>query len=65
MACRDKTHASALLYELRANALIFGTSFQRVASYFVKGLSDRLVLIQPNNLSDLTRVKEWSHVWSD
>ena len=34
VACRDKTHASTLLSELRANALVFGTSFQRVASYF-------------------------------
>ena len=32
VACRDKTHASALLYELRTNALVFGTLFQRVAS---------------------------------
>ncbi|KDP26739.1 hypothetical protein JCGZ_17897 [Jatropha curcas] len=47
VACRDKTHASALLSELRANALVFGTSFQRVASCFVQGLSDRLVLVQP------------------
>lgn len=28
VACRDKAHASALLSELRANALVFGTSFQ-------------------------------------
>ncbi|KAJ9169408.1 hypothetical protein P3X46_017610 [Hevea brasiliensis] len=47
VACRDKTHASALLSELRAKALVFGTSFQRVASCFVQGLSDRLVLLQP------------------
>eukprot|EP00257_Ricinus_communis_P003156 XP_002515010.2 DELLA protein RGL1 [Ricinus communis] len=47
VACRDKTHASALLSELRANALVFGTSFQRVASCFVQGLSDRLTLLQP------------------
>jgi hypothetical protein len=47
VACRDKVHASILLSELRANALVFGTSFQRVASCFVQGLSDRLALIQP------------------
>ncbi|KAH7570426.1 hypothetical protein ACOSP7_018556 [Xanthoceras sorbifolium] len=47
VACRDKTHASSLLLELRANALVFGTSFQRVASCFVQGLSDRLALVQP------------------
>ncbi|KAJ9176251.1 hypothetical protein P3X46_011586 [Hevea brasiliensis] len=37
VACRDKTHASALLSELGANALVFGTSFQRVAPCFVQG----------------------------
>ncbi|XVF02653.1 hypothetical protein REPUB_Repub04eG0192900 [Reevesia pubescens] len=47
VACRDKIYASALLSELRANALIFGTSFQRVASCFVQGLADRLALVQP------------------
>ncbi|XVE92246.1 hypothetical protein REPUB_Repub01dG0080200 [Reevesia pubescens] len=47
VACRDKIHASALLSELRANAPVFGTSFQRVASCFVQGLSDRLALVQP------------------
>lgn len=47
VACRDKTHASALLSELRANALVFGSSFQRVASCFVQGLSDRLSLVHP------------------
>ncbi|XVE74869.1 hypothetical protein DITRI_Ditri12bG0053100 [Diplodiscus trichospermus] len=47
VACRDKIHASALLSELRANALVFGTSFQRVASCFVQGLDDRLALVQP------------------
>ncbi|OMO60364.1 Transcription factor GRAS [Corchorus capsularis] len=47
VACRDKIHASALLSELRANALVFGTSFQRVASCFVQGLADRLALVQP------------------
>ncbi|CAL8994042.1 unnamed protein product [Prunus brigantina] len=47
VACRDKAHASTLLYELRANAKVFGTSFQRVASCFVQGLSDRLALVQP------------------
>jgi hypothetical protein len=46
VACRDKTHALALLSQLRANALVFGTSFQRVASCFVQGLSDRLELVQ-------------------
>ncbi|KAF5730928.1 hypothetical protein HS088_TW19G00530 [Tripterygium wilfordii] len=47
VACRDKSHASALLSELRSNALVFGSSFQRVASCFVQGLSDRLSLVQP------------------
>jgi hypothetical protein len=47
VACRDKVHASVLLSELRANALVFGTSFQRVASCFVQGLSERLALVQP------------------
>ena len=37
VACRDKTHASALLYELRTNALVFGTSFQRASSCFIQG----------------------------
>ncbi|XP_058096283.1 GRAS family protein RAD1-like [Magnolia sinica] len=47
VACRDRSQASALLSELRANALVFGTSFQRVASCFVQGLADRLALVQP------------------
>ena len=47
VACRDKSHASALLSELRSNALLFGSSFQRVASCFVQGLTDRLSLVQP------------------
>ncbi|XP_022776120.1 DELLA protein RGA2-like [Durio zibethinus] len=47
VACRDKSHASALLSELRANALVFGSSFQRVASCFVQGLADRLALVLP------------------
>ncbi|KAK6153946.1 hypothetical protein DH2020_013585 [Rehmannia glutinosa] len=47
VACRDKSHASVLLSELRANALVFGSSFQRVASCFVQGLADRLALVQP------------------
>ncbi|KAK7346567.1 hypothetical protein VNO80_21089 [Phaseolus coccineus] len=47
VACRDKSHASILLSELRANALVFGSSFQRVASCFVQGLTERLNLIQP------------------
>ncbi|CAN6550869.1 unnamed protein product [Malus baccata var. baccata] len=47
VACRDKAHASALLFELRANAQAFGTSFQRVSSCFVQGLADRLALVQP------------------
>ncbi|OMP02454.1 Transcription factor GRAS [Corchorus olitorius] len=46
VACRDKSHASALLSELRNNALVFGSSFQRVASCFVQGLADRLTLVQ-------------------
>ncbi|KAK3043311.1 hypothetical protein RJ639_002554 [Escallonia herrerae] len=47
VACRDKSHASVLLSELRSNALVFGSSFQRVASGFVQGLTDRLALVQP------------------
>ncbi|CAM8924015.1 unnamed protein product [Rhodiola kirilowii] len=47
VACRDKAHASALLSELRANALVFGSSFQRVASCFVQGLADRMTLVHP------------------
>ncbi|WCJ36217.1 GRAS family transcription factor family protein [Euphorbia peplus] len=47
VACRDKTHASALLSELRSSVLVFGSSFQRVASCFVQGLADRLSLVQP------------------
>ncbi|OMP12018.1 Transcription factor GRAS [Corchorus olitorius] len=46
VACRDKSHASALLSDLRNNALVFGSSFQRVASCFVQGLADRLALVQ-------------------
>ncbi|KAF7838206.1 DELLA protein RGL1-like [Senna tora] len=47
VACRDKSHASTLLSELRSNALVFGSSFQRVASCFVQGLADRLAMVQP------------------
>ncbi|CAN4087935.1 unnamed protein product [Withania somnifera] len=47
VACRDKSRASVLLSELRATALVFGTSFQRVASCFMQGLADRLALVQP------------------
>lgn len=47
VACRDRSQASMLLSELRANASVFGTSFQRVASCFVQGLTDRLALVQP------------------
>lgn len=47
VACRDKSHASVLLSDLRANALVFGTAFQRVASCFVQGLAERLALVQP------------------
>lgn len=47
VACRDKAHASVLLSELRANALVFGSSFQRVASCFVQGLADRLAMVNP------------------
>nr|XP_043614342.1 GRAS family protein RAD1-like [Erigeron canadensis] len=47
VACRDKAHASNLLAELRSNALVFGSSFQRVASCFMQGLTDRLALVQP------------------
>ncbi|KAL5543953.1 hypothetical protein UlMin_007737 [Ulmus minor] len=47
VACRDKSHATVLLSELRSNALVFGSSFQRVASCFVQGLADRLALVHP------------------
>ncbi|KAL1333686.1 hypothetical protein HN51_062567 [Arachis hypogaea] len=47
VACRDKSHASILLSELKSSALVFGTAFQRVASCYVQGLSERLSLIQP------------------
>ncbi|KAH6772069.1 hypothetical protein C2S52_005154 [Perilla frutescens var. hirtella] len=47
VACRDRSHASLLLSELRANALVFGSAFQRVASCFVQGLADRLAMVQP------------------
>lgn len=47
VACRDKSHASTLLSELRAKALVFGSAFQRVASCFVQGLADRLAVVQP------------------
>ncbi|KAF8005853.1 hypothetical protein BT93_K0207 [Corymbia citriodora subsp. variegata] len=47
VACRDKSYASSLLSELQSRALVFGTSFQRVASCFVQGLADRLSLLQP------------------
>lgn len=47
VACRDKSHASVLLSELRCNALVFGSSFQRVASCFVQGLADRLAMVNP------------------
>ncbi|KAL4638218.1 hypothetical protein ACB092_03G132500 [Castanea dentata] len=50
VACRDKAHASTLLSLLRANALVFGTAFQRVASCFVRGLSDRLAIVQPHGV---------------
>ncbi|KAL5991174.1 ssDNA endodeoxyribonuclease [Asimina triloba] len=47
VACRDRSQATSLLSELRADALVFGTSFQRVASCFVQGLEDRLAQVQP------------------
>ncbi|KAF8018540.1 hypothetical protein BT93_H3425 [Corymbia citriodora subsp. variegata] len=47
VACRDKPHASTLLSELSSKALVFSTSFQRVASCFVQGLADRVALVQP------------------
>ncbi|GMY26424.1 GRAS family protein RAD1-like [Fagus crenata] len=47
VACCDKAHASTLFSMLRANALVFGTSSQRVASCFVQGLSERLAMVQP------------------
>ncbi|KAK9054569.1 hypothetical protein SSX86_025648 [Deinandra increscens subsp. villosa] len=47
VACRDKVHATNLLAKLQANALVFGSSFQRVASCFMQGLTDRLALVQP------------------
>ncbi|KAL3511399.1 hypothetical protein ACH5RR_030800 [Cinchona calisaya] len=48
VAYRDKCRASTLITDLQADALVFGTSFQRVASCFVQGLSDRLALVQPH-----------------
>ncbi|XP_047944202.1 GRAS family protein RAD1-like [Salvia hispanica] len=47
VACRDRAHASLLLSDLRAKALVFGSAFQRVASCFVQGLADRLAMVQP------------------
>ncbi|XP_077252663.1 GRAS family protein RAD1-like [Tasmannia lanceolata] len=47
VACRDRSQALALLSELRSDASVFGTSFQRVASCFVQGLADRLAFVQP------------------
>ncbi|KAK1433894.1 hypothetical protein QVD17_10812 [Tagetes erecta] len=47
VACRDKAHASKLLVKLQPNALVFGSSFQRVASCFMQGLIDRIALAQP------------------
>ncbi|KAF2293220.1 hypothetical protein GH714_040560 [Hevea brasiliensis] len=47
VAYRDKSHASALLSELRSSVLVFGSSFQRVASCFVQGIANRLSLVQP------------------
>ncbi|XP_071701744.1 GRAS family protein RAD1-like [Rutidosis leptorrhynchoides] len=47
VACRDKSHATKLLAKLREDALVFGSSFQRVASCFMQGLTDRLALVQP------------------
>lgn len=47
VACRDRSHASALLSQLRACALVFGSSFQRVASCFFQGLAERLSLVRP------------------
>ncbi|KAL1553948.1 ssDNA endodeoxyribonuclease [Salvia divinorum] len=47
VACRDRAHASLLLTDLRAKALVFGSAFQRVASCFVQGLADRLAMVQP------------------
>lgn len=48
VAYRDKYHASTLIADLQADAPVFGTSFQRVASCFVQGLSHRLALVQPH-----------------
>lgn len=56
VACRDRMHASNLLSDLKAKTLVFGTSFQRVASCFVQGLSDRLVFVQ--NLGAVRPVAE-------
>lgn len=46
VACRDRSQASILLTKLRTDAVVFGTSFQRVASCFVQGLAGRLALVQ-------------------
>lgn len=58
VACRDRAQASALLSELKASALVLGTSFQRVASCFVQGLADRLALVQPLGAVGLVRTNE-------
>ncbi|KAM0940594.1 putative transcription factor GRAS family [Dioscorea sansibarensis] len=47
VACRDREQATNLLSLLRANAMVLGSSFQRVASCFVQGLTDRLTLVHP------------------
>ncbi|KAJ0976964.1 hypothetical protein J5N97_012438 [Dioscorea zingiberensis] len=47
VACRDRSQAALLLTDLRASAMVLGTSFQRVASCFVQGLADRLASVQP------------------
>ncbi|OVA17577.1 Transcription factor GRAS [Macleaya cordata] len=65
VACRDRSHASTLLSELRTNAKIFGTSFQRVSSCFVQGLADRLQLVQPLGAVGIVAAAEYSMTYTE
>ncbi|MQL93360.1 hypothetical protein Taro_025997 [Colocasia esculenta] len=50
VACRDHCHAATLLTGLYTSVPVHGAPFQRVASCFVRGLADRLLLAQaPGN----------------
>uniref|UniRef100_A0A1D1Y006 DELLA protein RGL2 n=1 Tax=Anthurium amnicola TaxID=1678845 RepID=A0A1D1Y006_9ARAE len=46
VACRDRVHSAALLGGLCKGAPVHGSPFQRVASCFIQGLKDRLLLTQ-------------------